>query len=99
MLNLLRHTALFPGRGFLYRVRRDVVDEVLSQIGGEVGKTLITQRLDRAHNRRCIDVVTFRQLAGREKERFFVLVENLPDQATSRTAQGRPGKANFKRRQ
>ena len=56
-----------------------MIDEMLPQIRGEIRKTFVTQSLNRAHDRRRVNVVTFRHLARREKESLFVIVENLSD--------------------
>ena len=87
MLHLIRNAAFLLRRCFQYRVWRDVIDEMLPQIRGKVCKTLVAQSLNRAHDRRGVNVVTFRHLTRREKESLFVIVENLSDQSTSGTTQ------------
>src|SRR4051794_39740934 len=72
MPHLIRNAALLLRRGFENGVRRDVSDEVLTKIRGEVRKTFVAQRLDRSHNCSGVNVVTLGHLARREKESLFV---------------------------
>src|SRR4030095_4512847 len=99
MINLVSNTSFFLRRCFEYRVRRYVIDEMLPKIGSKISETFVTERLYSTDNSRCVNVVTFRHFAGRQEESLLMVVQNFPDQSTSRTTQRGLGKTHLKRGQ
>ncbi len=90
--------ALLLRRRLGHRVGRDLPDEVLAQIGREVGKALIAEGLDGADDGGGIDAVAPRQLARRQEIGFLRVVENRPHQLAALAAQLGAREAHFERR-
>jgi hypothetical protein len=98
VLDVTADTALFLRRRLGHGVWRDLADEVLAKIGGEVGKAVIAQRLDGADDRGGIDAIAPRQLARRQEIGFLRVVENRPHQLPALAAQLGPREAHLERR-
>ena len=79
MINLISDTSFFLRSCFEYRVRCDVIDEMLPKISGKIRETFVTECLHGADNSRSVNVVTFRHLPRRQEESLFVIVQNFPD--------------------
>ena len=81
-----------------HRVRRDLPDEMLAEIGREVGKALVAEGLDGADDGGGVDAVAPRQLARRQEIGFLRVVEDRPHQLPALAAQLGPREAHLERR-
>jgi hypothetical protein len=77
--------------GLDHAVRADAGDEVLAQVGGEIGVALVAQRLDGAHDGRRIDLVAPGQRPRREEVGVVGVVERGFDQLAPPRVEARAG--------
>ena len=67
VLDVIRYAALLAGRRLHQRVRGDSADKMRPQIGGKFGIALIAKRLDAAHDRGFVYVITLGESARRQE--------------------------------
>ena len=77
---MIHNAAFFSGGGLQRGVRSDPRYEVLTQIGGKVGKTPIAKYLSCTQDRGRVDVKALGHLARGEKAGFVGRVEDGSDQ-------------------
>ena len=87
-----------PRRSPEHRVRRDLPDEMLTQVRREVGEALVAEVLNGADDGGGVHLVALREFAGRKEVGLFVVLENRPDQGPSIAAQLRVREPHLQRR-
>ncbi len=98
VLDVAADAALLLRRRLEHRVGRDLPDEVLAEIGREVGEALVAQGLDGADDGGRVDVVAPGQLARRQEIGFLRVVEDRPDQLPAMAAELGAREAHLERR-
>src|SRR5258708_4154873 len=98
MPNLIRHASLLSCSSLQHRIWSDLRNEMFAQVCREVSKAFVTQSLDCANDSCGVHVVTPGHFARRQKEGFFVTVQDRSNQLAPAAAQLRLCEAYLERR-
>src|SRR5262245_24356761 len=77
---MISDASLLPRRRLERRIGCEPGHEVAPEVHAEIGETFVAQRLDSAHNRGRVNIVSFGQLARGKKGGLFAVPENGADQ-------------------